>query len=88
MLERLILPDVQKSLAHFPVVGLLGARQVGKTTLAKTIASRLKNSVYLDLERPSDLNMLSDPELYLTAQADKLVILDEVHRVRRNRSYS
>ena len=74
-----MMADIQESLAHFPVVAILGARQVGKTTLAKAL-SRLRQSVYLDLERPSDAIMLSNPELYLAGQSDKLVILDEVHR--------
>ncbi len=43
-----------------PAVVLLGARQVGKTTLAKAIARDLK-SIYLDLEAPEDLLKLSDP---------------------------
>lgn len=80
MIPRLLAGEIQRSLAQFPVVALLGARQVGKTTLAKSLALG-KESVYLDLERPSDLNKLSDPELYLTSLSDKMVILDEVHRV-------
>ena len=56
---------------------LLGARQVGKTTLAKAIAKNL-NAIYLDLEAPQDLLKLSDPSSYLDAHGDKLVILDEI----------
>ena len=59
---------------------LLGARQVGKTTLAKFIA-RSQNSDYLDLESPEDLLKLSDPTTYLESQRAKLVILDEIQRV-------
>ena len=59
---------------------LLGARQVGKTTLAKFIA-RSQNSNYLDLESPEDMLKLSDPTSYLESQRDKLVILDEIQRV-------
>lgn len=80
MIPRLAKGEIEKSLAQFPVAALLGARQVGKTTLAKDIATG-RRAVYLDLERPSDLNKLSEPELYLSALADKLVILDEVQRV-------
>ncbi|GJL50453.1 MAG: hypothetical protein NPIRA01_16800 [Nitrospirales bacterium] len=57
-----------------------GPRQVGKTTLAESIAS-LRTNVYLDLESPIDRNKRADPALYLTEHEDKLVILDEVHRV-------
>jgi hypothetical protein len=80
MIDRLQKPVVERLLAQFPAVGLLGARQVGKTTLAKVISRERAGSVYLDLERPSDLNKLSDPELYLANQREKLVILDEVQR--------
>lgn len=40
-----------------------------------------KPSHYVDLERPSDLAKLSDPELYLSGFGDQLVILDEVQRL-------
>ena len=62
-----------------PVVALLGSRQVGKTTLAKALDIG-KARHYLDLERPSDLAKLADPELYLSGFADQLVIIDEVQR--------
>ncbi len=72
---------IASRLEDFPVVTILGARQVGKTTLAKTIAAKKKGSLYLDLERPSDLNKLSDPESYLVEHRDKLLVLDEIQRV-------
>ena len=40
MLERFLYPRVETALEEFPVVGLLGPRQVGKTTLAQEIAER------------------------------------------------
>ena len=67
-------------LEEFPAVALLGPRQVGKTTLALEIA-RAVDSVYLDLESPSDRARLLDAELYLSDHEDRLVILDEVYRV-------
>lgn len=60
-------------------MSLLGARQVGKTTLAKMIAKN-QSSIYLDLEAPEDLLKLSDPGSYLGSHGDKLVILDEIQR--------
>ncbi|MEN6423868.1 MAG: ATP-binding protein [Phycisphaerales bacterium] len=69
------------SLGQFPAVGIIGSRQVGKTTLAMMIAERRAGkAVYLDLERPSDLAKLDDAELYLRSVADSLVIIDEVQR--------
>lgn len=64
----------------FPAVALLGPRQVGKTTLALEIASSL-DSIYLDLESEADKAKLTDAELFLERVEDKLVILDEVHRL-------
>lgn len=65
-------------LGRFPVVALVGPRQVGKTTLARALVAGRTDVVYLDLERPSDAARLVDPELYLTRVADSLVVLDEV----------
>jgi uncharacterized protein len=67
------------SLQTFPVVGLIGPRQVGKTSMARALAAQMgAGAVMLDLERPSDLAKLAEPELFLEPLADKLVILDEV----------
>jgi len=79
MIERQITERLQATIAQVPAVALLGARQVGKTTLAKTIAKDI-DSIYLDLEAPEDLLKLSDPTSFLSAHADKLVILDEIQR--------
>jgi hypothetical protein len=61
-------------------VAMIGPRQVGKTTLALQIAAE-RPSLYLDLESRTDREKLDDPEAYLRLHADKLVILDEIHRV-------
>jgi predicted AAA+ superfamily ATPase len=72
---------VGQKLAQSPAVVLLGPRQVGKTTLAKTIAKTWPGgAVYLDLERPADRNRLDDADAYLRSQQGKLVVLDEIHR--------
>ena len=82
MVKRLIQGRIEMSLSRYPVVGILGPRQVGKTTLAKMIMERVKKKVsYLDLELPSDLNKLRDPELYLSRLADMLIIIDEIQRM-------
>jgi len=62
-----------------PAVALLGARQVGKTTLSKTITVG-RDTIYLDLESPEDLLKLSDPGSFLSSHHDKLIILDEIQR--------
>lgn len=72
---------VQQTLQHTPAALLLGPRQVGKTTLARRLASTWpEGAVYLDLERPSDRLRLDDADSYLRGQRGKLVILDEIHR--------
>lgn len=80
MIDRKLRETIIKSLALYPVVGLIGCRQVGKTTLAKMIAEGAKDVLYLDLELPSDIAKLQDPELYLSQFPDRLVIIDEIQR--------
>ncbi|HEY5237624.1 MAG TPA: ATP-binding protein, partial [Rhizomicrobium sp.] len=60
-------------------VGLIGPRQVGKTTLALSIADNTR-SLYLDLEAREDREKLADPALFLRAYEDRLVVLDEIHK--------
>lgn len=82
MIRRGLRDAVETSLRKYPVVGIIGSRQAGKTTLAKMIQKEiLKKVIYLDLELPSDLNKLHDPELYLGQFTDALVIIDEIQRM-------
>ncbi len=82
LITRSAQPQVEALLRQFPAVALLGPRQAGKTTLAQATArARGRVAVYLDLETPSDLARLADPEHYLASQEGALVILDEIHRV-------
>ena len=79
MIPRRLLPPLTTALTEAPAVALLGPRQVGKTTLALKVAES-RPAVYLDLESEADRAKLSEPELYLSQHADKLVILDEIQR--------
>ena len=79
MIQRRLRRELEKRLATFPAVALLGPRQVGKTTLALEVAKG-RSSIYLDLESDADLAKLAEPELYLKERLDKLVILDEIHQ--------
>ncbi len=73
----------QQSIEHAflvnPVVALLGPRQCGKTTLAKTYIQTLNHKLgaYFDLERPSDLARLANPELVLS-RLSGLIAIDEI----------
>lgn len=80
MIPRAARSELDRALSRQAAVALIGPRQVGKTTLAHEVAAG-RPSVYLDLENPSDRAKLSEPELFLERHADKLVILDEIHRV-------
>ena len=82
ILERNLRKLIKDSIKKYPVVGLIGCRQVGKTTLAGVLKKDFgKRVVYLDLELPSDLAKLQDAELYLTQFTDSLVIIDEIQRM-------
>lgn len=83
MIGRLLYKDVLRGLSAFPVVVLLGPRQVGKTTLAKELSAKSKRPVhYLDLEKPSVMAVLTrNPEDYLTPYEEYCVIIDEVQRM-------
>lgn len=80
MIERSIHQKVLKALKRQSAVALIGPRQVGKTTLALDIAEDW-DSVYLDLESMEDRAKLTNPILFLEQNEDKLVILDEIHRM-------
>ena len=80
MIYRRSYQNVLNALDRQAAVVLLGARQVGKTTLAHEVAEG-SEAIYLDLESHADRVKLADPALYLGEYEDRLVILDEIHRV-------
>ncbi len=80
MIQRSILQKIELGLDEVPAIGLLGPRQTGKTTLALAIQEK-RDAIYLDLESERDKAKLQEAELFLEGHLDRLVILDEVHRV-------
>jgi uncharacterized protein len=71
---------VERLLRTNPVVALLGARQVGKTTLAREVAQRRNSpTTFFDLEDPRQLAQLDEPTLALE-RLRGLVVLDEIQR--------
>ena len=71
---------VQALLRDYPVVAILGARQVGKTTLALQLLEKSKGlGERFDLEDPADLARLSDARLAL-GDLRGLVVIDEIQR--------
>ena len=82
MIPRTVTKDLLKHLEYFPIAGIIGPRQVGKTTLVKNLSSELKlETIYLDLELISDLRKLDDAETYLKFHQDKCIIIDEIQRM-------
>lgn len=79
--KRILKEEIIKSLHNNPVIAIIGPRQVGKTSLAKNVIEEIaENHVYLDLERPSDLQKLDNAEWFLGQQKGKLICLDEIQR--------
>jgi len=66
---------IKKLIEVFPVTAILGARQCGKTTLAR----ELKADTYFDLENPRDLQILANPQVTLESLSG-LVVIDEIQR--------
>ncbi|GAA4398014.1 ATP-binding protein [Nibrella viscosa] len=82
MFERSLIHTIRTCLTQFPAVAVLGPRQVGKTTLVKTLLGDFaKEVVYLDLEYIADQRRLVQPDLFFQANQDKLIVLDEIQRM-------
>ncbi len=78
--KRLLQPVIEKKLQKNPVTTILGPCQCGKSTLANHLIAQIPKSIYLDLERHSDLRKLDQPELFFKRFSDHLICLDEIQR--------
>jgi predicted AAA+ superfamily ATPase len=79
MIDRFIYGELLEIVGEFPVLGIVGPRQVGKTTLARLLSKKInKESIFLDLENPRDISKLTDPLLFFENNQDKCIIIDEV----------
>ena len=79
MIDRKLTEKILRDLEWSPIIGLVGSRQVGKTTLVKHIQKIIeKPTIYLDLELQDDWMKLEDAQSYLSKHQDKCVIIDEV----------
>jgi hypothetical protein len=79
-IKRQLTGDLEKSLTHNPVTALIGPRQCGKSTLARHILERRSDSLFLDLELPSDIRKLDDPEFFFREHQEKLICIDEIQQ--------
>ena len=78
MIKRIFSTELQDRLSFYPGVVLLGARQVGKSTLAQAVAAQTSGAVFLDLELPADRAKLDNPAAFFAAHRERLVVIDEV----------
>jgi uncharacterized protein len=83
MILRTVSNELPKLLSYFPVLGLIGPRQVGKTTLVRSLKEQLSKPIlYLDLENLNDYILLEkDPYWFLEQHSDKIIVIDEVQRM-------
>lgn len=80
IIDRFAIDRLKNYAESFPAVGIIGSRQVGKTTLVREFRKLIqKETVYLDLELISDLDKLGEPQIYLSRLSDKCVIIDEIY---------
>ena len=82
MQRTIFLQQIKTCFQTHPIVGILGPRQCGKTTLARDYISALVDEQvhYFDLEDPEHWNRLSDPKLAL-APLEGFIVIDEVQRL-------
>lgn len=81
MKRTIYLEQIKRHLRVQPICAILGARQVGKTTLARQFAAEHNQKVeFFDLENPTHLTSLETPMLTLSKYPDCLVVIDEIQR--------
>lgn len=73
--------DIRFQLGLSPAVAILGARQIGKTTLAQLMAAEFADSMYLDLENAQARAKLEQADVFFQANRHRLVVLDEIQNI-------
>ncbi len=81
IINRWIESEILKHFKKIQVTAIIGARQVGKSTLAKKILSHFKSHIYLDLELEKNRNVLKEPYLFFEENKDKIICIDEIQQM-------
>lgn len=84
MIKRILGDTIKKTASTIPMIGILGPRQSGKTTLARTL---FPNYTYVNLEQPENMRLAENDPVKFFEKYPKYVILDEVQRVPHLFSY-
>ncbi len=77
-IRRIEEANIKKYFANIPVIAIIGARQVGKTTVAKLLLAGYKNTLLLDLEKKSDRQLIENTEAFLNLNKGKIICIDEI----------
>ena len=76
--KRLLEAVINKHEGKIPAIAIIGARQVGKSTLSRELMSGRKNVVFIDLEKSSDRLLISNTEAFLALNKGKTIVIDEI----------
>jgi predicted AAA+ superfamily ATPase len=78
IVNRILKKEIDRYFNNIPITAIIGARQVGKSTLAKEILKTKRSIVYLDIEKQSDKQKLTDPEAFFLMNRSKIICIDEI----------
>ena len=77
-LQRKLQDSILEHFNDIPITAIIGARQVGKSTLAKLLLKNKKDIIYLDLEIRTDKQLLEEPIQFFNINRSKIICIDEV----------
>ena len=78
MFPRTITEQLLEDLSFFPVVGIIGPRQVGKTTLSRQLMGKFNQAQYLNWDVLADRMVLQNQSW---SPAADLLVMDEIHKM-------
>jgi len=78
LFTRKLFSQIKKNFYDVPVIAIIGARQVGKSTLAKQLLKNSEEVIYLDLETKIDKQLLEEPYDFFLRNRSKIICIDEI----------